>query len=495
MSAPSVPIVVLNMTPLLRTSPTEETTSPPLGSLARFVVAISLAAIAVLGVLALTGLVPPALAIAPAALLSGTAIVVLAVVKFEAFILILIVIRSSLDLAKSSATGSSLTEPASLLALLMMGASIGWLIAQGPVRPHRRLSPLGVSLVLFTLAVGVSVIGSAQIGVSAAAFLKIVSGILMFFVVDRLLTEGMPLRRLIIALFASTIVPVLLPIVGRFTGHDFSRVKDGVESLASTFVLSNNFAHFLVPFLIIGFALLGSIPWRRGRLVMAVFLIIGLVELVYTNTRGAWVALVAGIAIVGFVQSKALLLGIVASTVLIIALVPTVNQRLANLNLNPDRPRTETSWTWRIDHWGAIIPLAAANPVTGIGIGMTAEVTQDHKEPHSDYVRAYVEMGLFGLGAYLLATAAFIGVAHRARTRARGAIETALALGIFAYSIAFAVSSVADNLITGVGWLWYAMPLAAIANWMTYRSEIPATAGASTPPLSPPPQALPGTFV
>ena len=65
-------------------------------------------------------------------------------------------------------------------------------------------------------------------------------------------------------------------------------------------------------------------------------------------------------------------------------------------------------------------------------------------------------------------------------------------LGIFAYSVAFAVSSVAENLITGVGWLWYAMPLAAIANWIAHRSipeigsrlahpELSQPAGATSP--------------
>ncbi len=434
-------------------------------------VAAGILMLAAVVALAIVGAIPATAVLIPTALFSGVALVVLAIVRFEAFILTLIVIRSSLDLAKSASSGTSATDPASLVALLMIGASVAWLAAQHTQRWRRPLSPLSIGLVLFILAVGVSTIGSVQIGVSAGDFLKILSGVLMFFVVDELLSQGMQLKRLVGALFASTIVPVLLPVIGLATGNSFSRTKDGVEALASTFVLSNNYAHFLVPFLIVGFALISQLSSWRRRLALSIFLVIGLVELVYTNTRGAWAALIVGIVIVGFVQNKKVLIGVIVGTALIIALVPTVNQRLADLGADPDRPRTESSWTWRIDHWDSIIPLADANPVTGIGIGLTAELTPNHKEPHNDYVRAYVETGLVGLAAYLLFVGGFIWVSHRARRRTRSGVETALTLGIFAYSVAFAVSSVAENLITGVAWLWYAMPLAAIVNWIAYRRD------------------------
>lgn len=466
------------MTSQTRIPQPDEGTSAGSDAPLRIAAAFALIIVALSLTLALTGTIRTSLVLAPVALIAGVALVALAIVRFETFILTLLVIRSSLDLAKSTTAGSSVSDPASIVALLMIGASIGWLIIQGPARPTRPLSPLSFGLVLFTMAVGVSIIGSAQLGVSAGTFLRILSGALMFFVVDRLLSQGMPLRRLIVALFLSTIIPVLLPVIGALSGHDFTRTKDGVQALTSTFVLSNNFAHFLVPFLIIGLALVSQIrPPARWALV--IFLVIGLVELVSTNTRGAWAALIIGAATVGLARHKALLLVLVVGTVLAIALVPTVNQRLANLSPDPDRPRTESSWTWRIEHWGTIIPLASENPITGIGTGMTARVTIDHKEPHNDYVRAYVETGLLGLGAYLWFVGSFLWVAHRSRKRARGGFEASLTLGIFAYAVAFAISSVAENLITGVAWLWYAMPLAAIVNWIACRPSLPIGIGAS----------------
>ncbi len=443
------------------------------GLFSRVTAAIAVLVFAGFLALALVGAIPAELLLIAIALVSGVALVTLAAVRFEVFILTLIVVRSSLDVLKTSASGSSVTDPASLVALLMIGASVAWLIAQRGSGPRRPLSPLSLGLALFALAAGVSVIGAAQMGPSIGVFLRVLSGILMFFVVGRLLAGGMPLKRLVLALAASTIVPVLLPLVGLPFGITFTRTKDGVEALASTFFLSNNFAHYLVPFLIVALALRGQVSDRRKRWVLTGFLAIGLVELTYTNTRGAWAALIVGAVIVGFVQHKGVLVGIIAATVLAIAFIPTINQRLADLGSNPDLPRTESSWSWRVGQWETIIPLANENPVTGIGIGMTAVVTPNHKQPHNDYVRAYVEMGLFGLAAYLLSVVGFVWVSHRSRRRARTAFETALTLGIFAYSVAFAVSSVAENLITGVGWLWYAMPLAAIANWIAYRHEPP----------------------
>lgn len=442
--------------------------SPP-GLVARILLAGIVLVFAAMAALVILDVIPLMALLVPIAVVFAATLVGLAIVRFEMFILTLLVIRSSLDLLKSGGGGTSAGEAATLVALLMMGASIGWLILQGRTHRPGPPSPLSLGLVFFTMAVGISVVGSSQISVSAAEFLRVVAGVLMFFVVDRLLTEGMPLRRLLIALFASTAVPVLIPIFGWLTGTSFSRVKDGVEALASTFVLSNNFAHFLVPFLIIGFSLVGQVPKRQYRVILAIFLAIGTVELVLTNTRGAWLALLVGIVIVGFVQNKAVLIATIIGVALVALLVPSVNERITNLGEDPDRPRETSSWTWRVQHWETIIPLASDNPITGIGIGMTANVTANQKEPHNDYVRAYVETGLVGLAAYLLAVSGFVWVSYRARRHARNALEAALALGVFAFAVAFAASSVAENLITGIVWLWYALPFAAIANWMVYR--------------------------
>lgn len=456
-----------------------------LGLAARIAAAGVVLVFASLAALVILDVVPPMALLIPIAVVFAATLVGLAIVRFELFILTLLVIRSSLDLLKSAGGGTSAGDAASLVAFLMMGASAGWLILQGRTHRPGPPSPLSLGLVFFTLAVGISVVGSSQISVSAAEFLRVVAGVLMFFVVDRLLTEGMPLRRLLIALFASTAVPILVPVFGWLTGISFSRVKDGVEALASTFVLSNNFAHFLVPFLIIGFALVGQVPKWQYRVTLAIFLAIGVFELVLTNTRGAWFALIVGVVIVGFVQNKAVLLAIIIGVVLVAALVPSVNERIANLNADPDRPRESSSWAWRIQHWETILPLASDNPVTGIGIGMTAKVTANQKEPHNDYVRAYVETGVVGLAAYLLAVGGFVWVAYRARKRAKSGFEEALALGIFAFAAAFAASSVAENLITGIVWLWYALPFAAIANWMTFRDYARDSGGTpSKPPLS-----------
>lgn len=461
------------------TSARDETTASHLGIVTRLMAAIVVLVLAGLAALVVLGVIPVIALIAPVAVLAAALLVVLSIVRFELFILILLVVRSSLDLVKSSGGGTSATDPASLLAFLMLGASAGWLILQGRTRRTGSPSPLSLGLVFFTVAAGISVVGSAQIGVSSAAFVRIVAGVIMYFVIDRLLTEGMPLRRLLIALFASTIVPILVPVFGWLTGTSFSRVKDGVEALASTFVLSNNFAHFLVPFLIVGFALVTQVPKRRYRVVLAIFLAIGTFELVLTNTRGAWLALIVGIVIVGFVQNKAVLIATMVGVALVAVLVPTVNERITNLGADPDRPRETSSWAWRVQHWETIIPLASDNPITGIGIGMTAKVTANQKEPHNDYVRAYVEAGVVGLAAYLLTVGGFVWVAFRARKRAKSGFEAALALGIFAFAVAFAASSVAENLITGIVWLWYALPFAAIANWMAFRGY--ARSGGDSP--------------
>ena len=51
------------------------------------------------------------------------------------------------------------------------------------------------------------------------------------------------------------------------------------------------------------------------------------------------------------------------------------------------------SLAWRFSYWTEVVYLAADNPVTGIGLRVTEEVSGGDKQPHNDFVRAYVELG------------------------------------------------------------------------------------------------------
>ena len=73
--------------------------------------------------------------------------------------------------------------------------------------------------------------------------------------------------------------------------------KDDVDALKSVFYLSNNFAYFLVPLIILGVAwALRTTGWVRYA-ALAYIGVVG-VELILTETRGAWLCAALGALIV-----------------------------------------------------------------------------------------------------------------------------------------------------------------------------------------------------
>ena len=139
--------------------------------------------------------------------------------------------------------------------------------------------------------------------------------------------------------------------------------------------------------------------------------------------------------------------------------VPAIGDRFQELGSdNTYNTYRRDSLEWRIAYWTDIIPLANANPVTGIGLKMTSEVSD--KLPHNDYLRSYVEMGLVGLAAFIVMLVAMIRTPCEGAARcATDPLQRGILLGFLAIGVALAVASLADNLINQVVVLWYVFAL------------------------------------
>ena len=402
--------------------------------------------------------------------LAGVAILgYIAVTRFEAFILTVLVVRSALDLTKTTDTGASVMDPASLLALLMIGASLMWLLVSRHKRIAHTWTPFSIGIVGLGLASMVSLLGTNNLLTSISEALRIISGVLMFLVCDRLLAFGTSKKSFVWVIAAAGLVPLLMGVVGPLLNLNVTHVKDGVIALHSTFHLSNAYAHFLLPYLVVGAALWLHARGWKSKAALGAVLAVAAVEMLFTQTRGAWIGLGLALLLVAILDRR--WVGIFATVAVAVALLlsPLFAARIVDLGQNPDQPRQTNSWEWRVEHWGQIIPLVDGRPLTGIGAGMTLEESPNEKEPHNDYILALVELGAFGIVTYLVVVGGFIYVSFRALRRTVEGWERGLLLGIAAYSVAFAAVSLAENLVTSVAFLWYVMPLAAIAHHHAYR--------------------------
>jgi O-antigen ligase len=415
-----------------------------------------------------------------AAVLVGAVLAATLVARFEFFILLLLSARATLDLADDGGTG--ITKPASLVAIMMIGASTAWLWQNRKARPRRHWSAFTIGVVGFACAAGLSLVSLSDPAPVAGDFLAIVASAQMFLCVGRLLMFGMPLRRLMIALLVAAIPPLVIGFVGSRLGLPTYHVKEGVRALRSTFVLSNNFANFLVPVILlslsVGHRLVG---WHRIGLYTIAGA--GMIQLAMTYTRGAWIGFVVGGLIVALLENRRLIIGCLVLAAAALLIVPNFWNRAGDVNSDRSARRYQSSLEWRFEQWAEIINWNEQNRVTGIGVGMVIQLDDRAKAPHNDYVRAYVEMGVVGLGFYLLLIGGFIRAGLLATRRRLADWRGGLAVGILGYSVAFAVTSLAENLVVTIALMWYAMALAAVANFLSYDDPTRGLDGHPTAPL------------
>lgn len=441
------------------------------------------------------------LLIVPIGVFAGLAMVVLGVVNFENFVFTTIAIRASLDITKPQAgnagapgvgtAAASGLDPAGALAILFILVSFFWLLTR--MREGRKSPPMSihrVCLILFAIAGFLSVIDSASPSVSLLEAIRVSAVVTMLAVLEVMLVDREKVKKLIAAIYVSSLVPVGYTIFNVLTHHaQFS--SGGFARYEGTFSQPNPFAIYLTMLIVMGAAIFPHLTQKR-KIAMSALLFCCLVCLYYTFTRSAWIACIVGlfaVAIMG--RRKALLAVMVAGIMVSLVAVPTILQRFADLGTSTSAAGyASNSLSWRFDYWSEVLPLASKDPITGIGLKMSSFETSQQKEPHNDFLRAYVETGIIGTIAYFALLISMGLVARQAMkfTRLRTwTYERSIAVGFASCVIAFVIISIVSNVITEVIVLWYYVAFAAAAYAITRYDQNAALLGLPPPVEEPEP--------
>lgn len=408
----------------------------------------------------------------PLAAGAALGLVALALVRFEVFVLAVLVARASLDAGKLATQGTSAADPAALLSMLFMFAALIWLAVRRRESGPLPQSPMRSAMVFFLAAQFVSVVGSGRPLSSLLEFGRLTSVGVMFIVLDRLVTNGMLRRRVMAAVFLSSVVPLGAALISTLQGNQLVETKGGLSRVTSVFNQSNGFSRYLMLLIIMGAALYRHCS-PQVRLPLALALGGSTVCLLLTYTRSAWFATVVGVVVVGGLQNRAVVAAVFVTGLVAAVAVPSVSGRLADLGEDPSNLGTDSgnSLLWRLDYWSEILPLANENPVTGIGLKMTQFSTDEAKQPHNDFVRAYVETGFVGLLSYVILLVAFARTAIQALRRTSHGIDRGIAVGFAGCVASFVLVSAVSNVISSVVILWYFVAFAAAANSIAWRAD------------------------
>ena len=107
-------------------------------------------------------------------------------------------------------------------------------------------------------------------------------------------------------------------------------------------------------------------------------------------------------------------------------------------------------------------------------------ISGGNKQPHNDFVRAYVELGAIGLMAYILLLIAMARVAVRGVRDARAGWQRGVAVGFAGCFVAFVLVSLVANVMSQAVVLWYLFAFAACAaavgkfGWIDKRNALRA---------------------
>lgn len=389
---------------------------------------------------------------------------VLAVARFEYFVLVVLALRSSVDWTHGERNPGDITSsggPATALALVFLFAGVVWLVTQRGGRTARPFPPLAWAVMALMTASLLSVLGASRPSASLAEAARTVAAGAMLVVLSQLVRDRATARRVVTACIASTVVPLTVGMVHAANG--LTPNVFGLARLRATFVHPNAYGFYLTLMLLMGLALLPHVS-ARVRLLLVPLLAVALGSLVLTYSRGGWIALLVGLLVLAVLQSRRLVGGLLVALVALPLLVPTVGARVTELGEERTlRGTAGNSLVWRLDYWGETLALAGSNPLTGIGLKMTEYETVGQEPPHNDFVRMYVEAGVLGLAAYLALLAALIGAARKALRGTRAGPDRGIAVGFAACVPAFIVFSTGSNVVGGIVVLWYFFAFAAAA--------------------------------
>lgn len=299
-------------------------------------------------------------------------------------------------------------------------------------------------LILAFIIAGIASIFVSPDKASALGIFKafIIEPILFFYACRLSILEQKDLKLPLRLLFLSCVVISILGIIQYFTFMylplRFWGTGEEVLRITSVFEYPNALALYLAPLI----AFFVSVFWSNqelfGKKTAIMGILVMIVALIMTFSRGAWIGLFAGIVFLLFVKlGKLKVLGIAGVVLAILLSLPMTRDRLLLTARDP-------SSFAHVELMNAAINKIGSNPIFGNGLfGFRHTLTEQNfsgeilNYPHNIFLSFWLEMGILGLMT-------FIGLLVLAFKQYKTKPSSAIALGAIAYLIVFLVHGLVD---------------------------------------------------
>lgn len=265
--------------------------------------------------------------------------------------------------------------------------------------------------------------------------------------------------KLLKIIFLSSLIPILAGIYQFIFGIGYTDSAFAAPRIFGTFSHPNSFSLVLSAIILLAILYYFLDKKVSKKIWIYVFIAALLITLVLTYTRIAWIALFSGLAILGAVKYRKLLIGIVAASLLIYLLVPFVQERIYDAT----SASSDSSFTWRKNLWKDMVSetLGSGKQYLGYGVNTFEQVTESKRgiqfgstAAHNDFVRAFVEGGVVGLSVYIFFIAYLLIFIFRKYKTSSSENQKIFFLVMFSLFAAMIVASFTDNVIRNTPLQW-----------------------------------------
>ncbi len=266
-------------------------------------------------------------------------------------------------------------------------------------------------------------------------------------------------------LFGSTTLSCLVALVQYRGGLDFLfvHIRDEPRPSGTLFIMT--FAGILCQLVTVNFAVL----FHRGRFsrlesLVAGGLVLQVVGLLLTHTRGAWLALAGGLAVAtALLRKRACLItvgGLAVIVVVFAASDPRVREKIVSIPRTVYGP-TDVNVSTRFVLWNMSWEMIKRHPVLGVGMGdFTTEAeklvggrhTETLSDSHNIYLQILTTRGLVGFIPFVYFWFALLRSLWRARSPSGGrggpahaGFRACFVDGVFAAAVALLIGALSEN--------------------------------------------------
>lgn len=379
-------------------------------------------------------------------------------------LLLLILIRPSLDILTGYPViivENASLNLSSLLAILTLAFAV---LAVTKNYQRIKLIPLKLPIAVFLFLALVSTLLSFNITASLAELARLISIFSLYALGFIIVTTKKELGYLIKTIVLSAVIPSFFALYQFFTNSGMTIFTEEIYNrIFGTFAHPNLLAYYLIiPLALLVFAFSKDIQKKNPNIFYPLSFLFFTTLLILTYTRGAWLAFLLIIFIIGVVKYRKFLVISAIIVFLIYAVFEPIRIRIDNLITSDPG----SSVQWRLSLWKDSVAYISEAPIFGHGTGTANELILEKRgmkfgssDPHNDYLKILLENGILGLIAYLVIYTSLIATLIIKYARESDKNMKNILLIIISLSLVFYIMSFADNIIrnTALQWAYWSL--------------------------------------